>query len=148
MRIGIFKPVAAMAMALVLSLGACSRTPDAQRLRDALGAMQAAVEAREPKSFLEHVSTDFTGNDGAVDREGLHNLLRAAVLRNEKIGVTLGPVDVDVQGERATVAVTATLTGSAGGMIPERGAIFSIASGWKKEGGEWRCINAHWEQKL
>ena len=138
-----------LGLAFLLALtGACSRPPEAQRVREAIGAMQAAVEARDPKAFLEHVSADFTGNDGSVDREGLHNVLRAAVLRNEKIGVTIGPIEVEAKDERATAGFTVTLTGSAGGMIPERGAIYSVNSGWKREGGVWRCINAKWEQKL
>lgn len=127
---------------------ACSRTPEAQRLRDTIAAMQAAAEQRAPRDFMAHVSADFTGNDGAVDREGLHNLLRGAVLRNENIGAALGPLDVDVQGNRATVKVTVTLTGGSGGLIPEHGAVYAITSGWKKDGGEWVCYNAKWEQKL
>ena len=136
------------ALAGVLLLAACHRVPDEQRIRDAVAAMQAAVEARDPRGFMRFVSADFTGNDGQVDRDGLHNLLRAEVLRNESVGVTLGPIDVDLQGDRATVQVTATLTGGSGGLLPERGAIYAITSGWKREGSEWRCYNAAWQQKL
>ncbi len=132
----------------MLAIAGCHRTPDEQRIRDTVVAMQAALEARDPRSFISHVSADFTGNDGQVDRNGLHNLLRAQVLRNESIGVTLGPIDVELQGDRATVRVSATFTGGSGGLLPERGSIYSISSGWKREGGEWRCYNAAWQQKL
>jgi ketosteroid isomerase-like protein len=131
-----------------LMLAACRHTPDEQRVRDAVAAMQKAAEARDPRGFMAHVATDFTGNDGQVDRDGLHNLLRAEVLRNESVGVTLGPIDVELQGERATVHVAATFTGGSGGLLPERGSIYAITSGWKREGGEWRCYNAAWQQKL
>jgi ketosteroid isomerase-like protein len=133
---------------IALLLAGCHRTPDEQRIRDAVAAMQAAVEARDPRGFMRHVSADFTGNDGQADRDGLHNLLRAQVLRNESVGVTLGPIDVDLQGDRATVGVTVTLTGGSGGLLPEHGSIYSIVSGWKREGGEWKCFNAAWKQKL
>jgi ketosteroid isomerase-like protein len=133
---------------IALLLAGCHRTPDEQRIRDAVAAMQAAVEARDPRGFMRHVSADFTGNDGQADRDGLHNLLRAQVLRNESVGVTLGPIDVDLQGDRATVGVTVTLTGGSGGLLPEHGSIYSIVSGWKREGGEWKCFNATWKQKL
>ena len=132
----------------MLAIAGCHRTPDEQRIRDTVVAMQAALEARDPRSFISHVSAYFTGNDGQVDRNGLHNLLRAQVLRNESIGVTLGPIDVELQGDRATVRVSATFTGGSGGLLPERGSIYSISSGWKREGGEWRCYNAAWQQKL
>jgi len=130
------------------TLGACHRTPDEQLIRDAIASMQQAVEAGKPRDFIAHVSSDFTGNDGTVDRDALMNILRVEVLRNEHAGVTLGPIDVDVQGERATVHVTATLTGSSGGLVPERASIYAITSGWRKESGEWRCYNASWQQKL
>ena len=138
----------ALILLAVIAMAACHSTPDEQRIRDAMTAMQKAVEAHDPRGFMSYVSADFTGNDGQVDRDGLHNLLRAEVLRNESVGVTLGPIDVDLQGDRATAHVVATLTGGSGGLLPERGSIYSIASGWKREGGEWKCFNAKWEQTL
>lgn len=134
--------------AAVLALAACRHTPDEERIRQAVAAMQAAVEARDPRGFMRYVSADFTGNDGQVDRDGLHNLLRAEVLRSESVGVTLGPIDVDLQGDRATVRVVATFTGGSGGLLPERGSIYAITSGWKRNGSDWQCFNAGWVQKL
>ena len=129
-------------------LGACHHTPDEQRIREAIAAMQQAVEAGQPRDFINYVSKDFTGNDGTVDRDALLGILRVEVLRNEHAGVTLGPIDVDIQGDRATVHVTVTLTGGSGGVLPERASIYAITSGWRREGSDWRCYNAAWEQKL
>ncbi|HXR64116.1 MAG TPA: hypothetical protein VN720_11310 [Rudaea sp.] len=97
---------------------------------------------------MAHVSDDFVGNDAEFDRNALANLLRAEVFRNDKVGVTLGPVEVDIQDERATVHVTATLTGGSGGLLPEHGAIYSITSGWKRSKGDWICYSARWQQEL
>jgi len=133
---------------LLLLLGACRHTPDEQRIRDAIAAMQQAVEAGKPRDFVAYVTSDFSGSDGTVDREGLMNILRMEVLRNEHAGVMLGPIDVQMQGDRATVRVTATLTGGAGGLLPERASVYAITSGWRREGRDWRCYNARWEQKL
>lgn len=130
----------------VAVLSGCSRTPEEQRIREAIAEMQKAVETREPRTFMRHVADDFTGNAGAVDRDGVHNLLRAQFLRNERIGVTLGPIDVERTGTRATATVTATLTGGSGGWLPERGALYRFTTGWKDDGGDWRCISAEWEQ--
>jgi ketosteroid isomerase-like protein len=138
----------ALVLLLVCLLGACSRTPDEQRIRNAIAAMQQAVKAHQPRDFMTYVSADFAGEDGSVDREGLANILRVQVLRNDEVGVILGPVDIQMQGSRATVHVTATLTGGSGGLLPEHGAIYTITSGWKKDGADWRCYNASWEQKL
>ncbi|HZP85917.1 MAG TPA: nuclear transport factor 2 family protein [Burkholderiales bacterium] len=126
---------------------ACARTSDEVRIRDAIAAMQQAAEERRPRDFIAYVDADFTGNEG-VDREALANLLRLELLRNERIGVTLGPIDIDVQGTRATARMSATLTGGSGGLLPERGAVYSIATAWRKQGGDWRCYNAEWKQTL
>jgi len=141
-------PMKRALLALLTLLVACHRTPDEQRVRESITAMQQAVETGRPRDFMAYVSNDFTGNEGTVDREGLMNILRVEVLRNEHAGVTLGPIDMELQGDRATVHVTATLTGGSGGLLPERGSIYAITSGWRREGNDWRCYNASWEQKL
>jgi hypothetical protein len=133
---------------LLTMLSGCHRTPDEQRIRESIASMQQAVEAGRPRDFMAYVSSDFTGEDGSVDRNGLGNILRAEVLRNDKVGVTLGPIKVDLRDNRATVHVTATLTGGSGGLLPERGSIYAITSGWRREGSDWHCYNAQWEQKL
>lgn len=141
--------VSLLGFATFVVLGiACSRGGDEQKIRDAIGAMQTAVEVRKPREFMRYVDADFTGSEAGMDRDALHNLLRAQVLRNEKIGVTLGPVDVDLQGNRATAKFTSTLTSGSSSWIPERGAVYSVSTGWKKSGGEWTLINAMWEQTL
>lgn len=133
----------------LLALAGCRRTPDETLIMQEAAAMQAALQARQPRDFMEHVSADFIGNQGTVDREALHNLLRAQVLRNDKIGVLLGPTEVEVKGDRGTLKVTATFTGgSAGGLVPDQGSVYRIESSWKREGKNWRVYNATWKQTL
>ena len=138
----------AIVLITAILLVACARTPEEQRIRNAITAMQQAVRAHQPRDFMAYVSADFAGEDGTVDREGLANILRVQVLRNDDVGVILGPIDIQMQGGRATVHVTATVTGGSGGLLPEHGAIYAITSGWRKDGSDWRCYNARWEQKL
>lgn len=140
-----------LALVALLSalLSACTRTPDEQRIRAAITAMQHAAEQRRPRDFTAHVSDDFIGNDDpGFDKAALLNLLRVEVLRNDEVGVLLGPIDVDLQGDRATVHVAATITGGKGSLLPERGAVYDITSGWKRQDGEWVCFSGRWEQKL
>lgn len=127
---------------------ACARPSDETQIRDALTAMQGAVEAGKPADFMAHVAEDFTGEGGTLDRAALHNLLRAQALANAHIGVTFSAVEVELQGDRATVRMTVALTGGNGRWIPERGSIHRIESGWRKQDGDWRCINAQWERSL
>jgi hypothetical protein len=144
------KPVVVVALVAALLLtGGCTRTPDDKRIRDAIAQMQKAVEGGSPRDFMQYVSADFTGNDGTVDHDGLANVVRVQVLRSAHQGVLLGPIDVKMDGDRATANFTATLTGrSDDAIVPERASIFAIASSWRKQGADWRCYNAKWEQKL
>lgn len=136
------------ALFCLAAVAGCHRTPDEQLIRNAIASMQQALENGSPRDFMSHVDGDFTGQDGRYDRNGLHNLLRIEVLRNDKIAVTLGPIDVDMQGDRATVHVVATLTGGPGGWLPERGALYTFTSGWRKRGSDWYCYNATWHRKF
>jgi hypothetical protein len=136
------------AVLVAIVVAGCSRTPDDQRIRDHIRSMQEAIENSDPSAFLAFVTLDFSGNDNTVDRDGLGNVLRVEVLRNDRVGVVLGPIGMELQGDRATVNVVATITGGKGGLIPERGAIYSITSGWRREDKDWRCYAATWEQKL
>jgi hypothetical protein len=110
--------------------------------------MQQAMEARNPRAFMAHITDDFVGEDADFDRAALANLLRIEVLRNDSIGATLGPVDIEMQGDRAKARVVATFTGGSGSLLPERGSIYLITSSWKRQGSEWRCYSAAWKQEL
>ena len=132
----------------VLLFAACSRTSDEQRIRATMAAMQQAMESRDPRAFMAHITDDFVGNDAEFDRNALANLLRIEVLRNDSIGATLGPIDIEMQGDRAKARLVATFTGGSGGMLPERGSVYAITSSWKRQGSEWRCYSATWKQEL
>jgi len=133
---------------LLVLLGSCRRTPDEERIRQNIAAMRQAMEDRTPRVFMAHVDDDFVGNDANIDKAALANILRVEVLRNDQVGVTLGPIDVEMQGDRATARLTATFTGGSGGLLPERGSVYTITSGWKRKGSEWICFSARWEQNL
>jgi hypothetical protein len=139
--------VVAILLVAILALAACTRAPAEERLRQRIGDMVAAVESGDVGGFLDGVSTDFSGNGGEYDRRQLHAMLRAIALRHRDIGVTHGPLEIELHGaDRATVKVTAIVTGGSGGLLPETGRHIAIDSGWREEDGEWRCISARWRE--
>jgi hypothetical protein len=142
-----FQALPTMCAALVLLLAACSKTPAEQRLRETIDAMELAAVEHRPGDFMEAVAADFIG-DGHLDRAAMHNLLRAQLLRNQHVGVTRGPLDIQLQGERATVRFNLILTGGAGGLLPERAQGYDITSGWRDEDGEWKLFLVEWEEAL
>ena len=124
-------------------LAACETATPEQALRTRLQTMQAAAAERRAGDFMDGVTEDFAGNAG-MDRAALHNLLRTQMLGNAKIGVNTGPLDVQLQGDRATVRFSAVLTGGSGRFLPDSAQAYAITSGWRMEDGEWRVYYAQW----
>jgi len=138
---------ALMLLAAVMLLAAgCSRSPPEQRLRTQLSTMQAALEERRAGDFMDGVAADFAGNDG-MDRAALQQVVRAQVLANARIGLTLGPAEVALVGDRATVRFSAVASGGGGRIVPERAQAWDVTSGWRDEGGDWRLYYAEWKPR-
>ena len=138
---------AALALAATLGLASCSPEPPEARLRERIAGMQQALEAREVSGFLEGVADDFSAAAG-MDRKGLHNLLRVQVLRHAAIGVTMGPLDVRLHGERATVKFSVMATGGSGGLLPDSAHPWAVESDWRDGAGGWQVFRAEWEPML
>ena len=130
--------------ACALLLVGCARAPAEQRLREALSGLQNAIEAREVGQAIDFVADDFIGRDG-LDREGARSLLRLQVLRHQQLGLSFGPYEIALQGERATVRFTAVATGGSGAMLPESARVWQVETGWRDEQGQWRLISADWK---
>lgn len=134
----------ALAFAL---LGGCDRTSPQERLKATIAQMQASGEAHEVSKVMDHVAEDFVG-PGGMDRKQLHGFLTVASLRNTQLGVTIGPVDVELVGERATAKFTLGATGGSGGLLPDRAQVYEMTTGWKLVDGEWMLISADWKDQL
>lgn len=129
---------------LALLPAACARVPEADAIRAAIHAMAEAAEAKRTGAVLEHVAADFTGNDGELDRAGLERLLRARLLAGQAIGVSIGTIEVQLDGDRATARFEMSVTDDSGRWLSDRRAAFDVTTGWRREGGAWHCYNAKW----
>ena len=131
----------------LILLGGCNRKSPEQRLRGQVAQMQEAIAERRAGDFMDAVSEDFTGAQG-MDRAALHNLLRAQLLVNSRIGATLGPLEVDMRDDTATVVFTVMLTGGNQRLLPERMQAYRVTSGWREQGGQWQVYYAEWKPQL
>lgn len=129
-----------------LMLAACARPSPEQKLRETISGMRKAIEQRDTSVLQDALAGDFIGPEG-LDREGARRMAQAMFLRYRDVGVTLGPLDVDLRERHATVRCTAAITGGAG-MLPESGQVYDLETGWRLEDGEWRLVNASWKPKL
>ncbi len=131
---------------LALCLAACARTPPEQALRGQMSALRSAIEAREWNGIDGILADDFVGNDGMGKPES-RRMAAALFVRYRNVGVSIGPLQVQMHGDdRATVGFTTVATG--GGALPESGQVYDVATGWRRDGGDWRMISAEWKPRL
>lgn len=135
--------------AALLALSACHHAPAEQQIRQAIDAAAAAARANDTHGVLAIVSDDFSGNDGELDRGGLHQLLAIRALRQDKTGLLIGPVSFEHRGDRIIAKFNLVLTGGkSGDLLPDQSAIYAMTTAWRREAGHWRCYSAHWESKV
>jgi hypothetical protein len=142
--------LAATGAMLAILLAACGAgDPPEVRLRAGIASLQAAIEAREGGRVGDFLAVDFIGPD-AMDRDGALRMARLAFLRYRAVGVSIvGPLDVEMQGDdHARVRFDAALTGGSGALLPDAARVWSVDTGWRLDGGDWRMTSAEWEPRL
>lgn len=146
MRNNRWRPAAVWLLLALLAIG-CARTPPEQRLRETVASLQAAIEQRDASALQEILSTDFVGPE-SLDRDGTRRLAQLLFLRHREIGVTLGPVDVQLQPGHATARFTAAVAAGTGQGLPDTAQLYEVETGWREDDGEWRLTSARWTPKL
>ena len=134
-------------LALCMVLAACAKTPPEQALRRTIDDMHAAVEARDVSGLSDGIARDFIG-PGGMDRTAARRLAQLVFLRNQKVGMTMGPLDIAMREGGATVRFTAAMTGGSGGLLPQSGQVYEVRTDWRSDGDEWELVAAEWNEKL
>ena len=101
--------------------------------------------ARDADALADAVSEEFVGPEG-MDRDQFRRTMAVVWLRDKNVGVQLGPLEVELTGDRARVEFTAGTTGGAG-WLPDRGQLHRVKTAWRLEGGDWKLISASWEPR-
>lgn len=136
----------AIASVLVL-LAACSRTEPEEALRAALSEVQESIEGRDAATLRRYLSEDFIG-PGGMDRDQARRTAALYMMQHQSVGLSFGPLDIDMQEPHATARFRAALTGGSGRLLPDSGNFYQVETGWRMEGGEWRITSARWTPAL
>lgn len=128
-------------------LASCARSEPEAALRARVDSLSEAITQPDPAAMQQHLAGDFIGN-GGLDRDGARRLAMGFALRHRDIGLSLGPLEVDVAGEHATVRGTAILRGGSGLGLPERAQVYEVESGWRLESGDWMLVSVRWTPVL
>lgn len=135
------------ALCLAALFAGCSRPDPEQAVRASVARLQSSVAARDASAIEGILADDFVG-PGGLDRQGARRMAQLAFLRHEQVAAKLGPLEVTMQDDHATVRFTAALTGGAGGLLPDTGQIYDVATGWRMYAGQWKLTSAKWTPKL
>lgn len=128
-------------------LAGCSPPAPEEALRAAMSGVQESIEQRDAGALRRYLADDFIGPHG-MDRDQARRTAALYMMRHQSVGVTMGPLDVEMQDPHATVRFRAALTGGSGGLLPDRANFYQVETGWRMEGGEWRITSARWTPAL
>ena len=107
--------------------------------------MEEKIENGERRPFMEHISEDFTGQDGRMTRDEVRALVVLQLNRHQRLHAQLFPIFVSETGEgRAEARFRALITGGPG-WFPESGQVYDFETVWRDEGGEWLLEAASWD---
>lgn len=132
---------------LLILLAGCSKAvDDATQIRQAITAIETAIENRDRQAVMDYLADDFSGQQGSYDRNGANRLILAHFLQHKQIRVLVTGVEVTIHPDpqRATTVANALVTGSAH-WLPEQGRSLTLTLGWRKAGSEWQIVNSHWQ---
>jgi hypothetical protein len=131
---------------LLTSLVACTEQLSVeQQIIATIREMEARIEAGERRPFMSHVSADFSGQNGSMNREQLRALMIMQLNRYQRLQGQLFPIQVIELAEgEATAHFRALVTGGPN-WIPENGQLFEFETHWRRVDGDWLLHAANWE---
>src|SRR5690554_3069244 len=133
-------------IALALAAG-CARPAPEEALRNAVAGVQESIEERDAGALRRYLAEDFIG-PGGMDRDQARRTATLYMMQHQSVGLTMGPLDLELQEPHATVRFRAALTGGSGRLPPDRANFYQVETGWRMEGGEWRITSASWTPAL
>ena len=138
--------IAAAGIVLALVMG-CARPAPEEALRNAVAGVQQSIEERDAGALRRYLAADFIGPNG-MDRDQARRTAALYMMQHQSVGLTMGPMDIDLQEPHATVRFSAALTGGSGRLLRDRANLYQVETGWRMEGGDWKITSAKWTRAL
>ncbi len=134
---------------LMVAFTACSPPLTvSQQVIAAIREMETRVEKGERRPFIKHVSEDFSGQNGQLDRRQLQSLFIYQLNRHQRLHAQLFPITVNETGEETASANFRALITGGPGWIPDQGQLYDFKTLWRYESGEWKLTGANWNPVL
>jgi hypothetical protein len=142
-------PVLSALLALCAGLVACGEKMSVeQQIIAVIRDMEARIEAGERRPFMAHISEDFSGQNGSMNREQVQALMIMQLNRYQRLQGQLFPIQVIETGEETASARFRALVTGGPNWIPESGQVFAFDTQWRRVDGEWLLTAADWDPVL
>jgi len=134
-----------VAVLLMAAFSACSPPLTvSQQVIAAIREMETRIENGERRQFIKHVSEDFSGQNGQLNRQQLMGLVIYQLNRHQRLHAQLFPISVNETGEQTASAKFRALITGGRGWIPDQGQVYDFETLWRYQDGEWKLTSANW----
>lgn len=127
-----------------MPLGCSDQLTVEQQVIATIRNMEAAIEAGERRAFMDHISDDFSGQKGSLNRDQLRALMIMQLNRYQRLQGQLLPIRVVETGPDSASAYFNALVTGGPNWIPESGQMFEFETHWRRVDGEWLVYTAEW----
>jgi len=136
-----------------LIIVACAGDPSSpeQQVRNSLQAMEAAAEKRSMTDFMRYISDDYSDDQGN-DKKTLRQLVQYLFLRNQNINIFSLIRSIEINGESATVELSAAMASRDVDLSQESNRLkadtqrFAVILGPNKNNTVWLIKSANWKR--
>jgi len=116
-----------------------------QQVIASLENMEQSAEEGRHLEFMSYVADDFRGQYGGMDRREFHRFMIFQMSENRRLHAQLFPIRVKEISEGQASAQFNILVTGGGGLLPDRGQLFEVETGWVRDDGDWLLSEANWE---
>lgn len=116
-----------------------------QQIIATLRNMEYAAEQGEHFEFMDYVAESFSGQQGMMDRREFHRFMIFQLNQNRRLQAQFFPIFVKETADNAATAHFRILVTGGGGLLPERGQLFEVDTGWARLDNDWQLHSASWK---
>jgi len=106
--------------------------------------METRIEAGERRPFMSHITEDFNGQNGLLNRAELQRFVLLQLNRHQRLHAQLMPIHVSETGDGTAAANFKALITGGPNWIPDSGQIYEFETHWIKQDDEWMLQRANW----
>jgi len=137
-------------VSLLFQLSFCGKKPPAEaQIIQKIQLGKNAIESLEVGDLEDVLAEQFEikGDSKNLDYDNIRKLLTIYKLRNQKVTLTIGPPEIEMDKHNthlATSEMTVLITAGRG-LLPDDGRIYKVTGSWRLFDDEWMLTSLSWK---